>query len=375
MNAIESLIFYIVSFILAIFFIWQIEKIYKKEEKQKNDKAKIAFYTIIGLGILIIISALRYQVGTDYNNYLDYYIVYSVLDFKDIISYANELLFILVIKIAYVFQEPQIMFAIIAFLTIYITYRAILTQKEKLSITLAFALYVFLYYMYSLNIIRQALAIAIILYSYKYILQRDFRKFLLMVIIATLFHTTALLFLPFYFLCPSKNEKGKKLKNLIRFLTIGAIFLIITQLDVVIDLLSQIGLFSRFSLYNVMNAQGDNKQVIINTILLLVFILYSKPLIKYNEDNRMYLFLYIVGYVLTLAGFLSPYAKRMAMYFNISEIYLLSAIPRIAKTNEQKLFIGFMIIVYMLVMFVLSAYYLNLGDIIPYQTIFNKGGV
>ena len=131
MNAIESLIFYIVSFILAIFFIWQIEKIYKKEEKQKNDKAKIAFYTIIGLGILIIISALRYQVGTDYNNYLDYYIVYSVLDFKDIISYANELLFILVIKIAYVFQEPQIMFAIIAFLTIYITYRAILTQKEK----------------------------------------------------------------------------------------------------------------------------------------------------------------------------------------------------------------------------------------------------
>ena len=374
MNEIESLIFYIVSFILAIFFIWQIEKIDKKRDKQKYGKIKIIFYTIIGLGILILISGLRYNVGTDYNNYLDYYIVYSVLDFKDIILNANELLFILVIKIAYIFQQPQIIFEIIAFFTIYITYKAILTQKEKISITLAFALYTFLYYMYSLNIIRQALAIAIVLYSYKYILQRDFKRFLLMIIIATLFHTTALFFLPFYFLCPTKNEKDRKFKNLIRIFTIGGIFLIIIRLDVVINLLSQIGLFRRFSIYSVTDTYGENKQIILNTILLFIFLLYSKPLIRYNEDNKMYLFLYVVGYVLTLAGFISPYVKRIALYFNISEIYLLSAFPRIAKTSAQKLFIASIIIGYMLVMFILSAHYLKLGDIIPYQPIFNKGG-
>lgn len=374
MNNLESLIFYIMSFTIAIFCIWRVEKIYKKNYRYRKDNIKIVLYTIMGLGVLILISGLRYKVGTDYDNYLDYYIVYSVLDFQSIVSYANELLFILVIKIAYLFQEPQIMFAIIAFLTVYITYRAILTQKEKISITLVFALYVFLYYMYSLNIIRQALAIAIVLYSYKYIWQHDLKRFVLSIIIATLFHTTALLFLPFYFLCPNKNEKSRKVKNLIRFITIIIIFLIVTQLRIVINLLSQIELFSRFSFYNAVDIQGDNKQVIINTILLFIFILYSKPLIKYNEDNKMYLFLYLIGYILTLAGFFSPYAKRIAMYFNISEIFILASFPRLAKTSGQKIFIEFMIVMYMLVMFVLSSYYLNIGDIIPYQTIFNKGG-
>ena len=374
MNEIESLFFYMISFVLVVFFILQVEKIYNKKEKQKSDKIKIVFFTFLGLGILTLISGLRYKVGTDYNNYLDYYFVYSVLDFKDIIKYANELLFIVVIKIAYFFQEPQIMFGIMAFITIYITYRAILSQKEKISITLTFALYIFLYYMYSLNIIRQALAIAIVLYSYKYILQRDLKKFILTIIIATLFHTTALFFFPFYFVSPNKNEKEKKLKSLMRFFIIGTLFFIVIQLDIVINLLSQVGLFSRFSLYNVVNEQGDNRQIIINTILLFIFLLYSKPLIKYNEDNKLYIFFYIVGYVLTLSGFFSPYAKRMALYFNISEIYLLSAFPRITKNNAQKLLISFIIIIYMIFMFVILVYYLNMGNAIPYQTIFNKGG-
>lgn len=77
---------------------------------------------------------------------------------------------------AYLFKEPQIMFAIVAFLTVFITYRAILNKKEKMSIALMFALYIFLYYMYSLNIIRQMLAVSIIFYSYKYIINHNFKN-------------------------------------------------------------------------------------------------------------------------------------------------------------------------------------------------------
>lgn len=370
MNKLESTFFYIVLFFIAIYFIKKVENVYKKRDLLKNSKEKIIIFSLLGIGIPILLSSVRYKVGTDYNNYLDYYTIYSQLSFNEILKYGSEFLFILIIKIAHIFEEPQIMFAITAFLTVFITYKAILNKKEKLSISLMFALYIFLYYMYSLNIIRQALAVAIIFYSYRYILQNDFKKFLLMIIVATLFHTTAILFLPFYFIVPKKNEKNKKIMFIVRIMVILMVLIVTVNFNRTINILSNIEGFNRFIIYNVSKTQGQNKQIIINTIMLFIFILYKKSLKEYDENNKTYLFLYIIGYILTLSGFISPYAKRMALYFNISEIYLLASLPKITKNKEQKNFIVILLIIYIVTMFVLSTYILDIGEILPYQTVF-----
>lgn len=372
MNKLQSVLFYIIMFFLSIFFMKKVEKCYINKDKIKNVSGKIIFFTTIAIGIPIIISAIRYKVGTDYNNYIDYYTVYSSLDFSNIIQNANELLFILVIKVAYLFKEPQIMFAIVAFLTVFITYRAILNKKEKMSIALMFALYIFLYYMYSLNIIRQMLAVSIIFYSYKYIINHNFKKFFLCVIIATLFHTTALLFLPFYFLFPKKENSNKQLVFLARIIVILMLLIMLLNYETTIGLITSINGFERFSLYEEISTQRVNKQIIINSLVLVVIILFQKPLKKYDKDCSTYIFLYLIGYILNLLGFISPYTKRIAYYFSISEIYLLSALPQITKNKEQKLVVTVLILIYAILMFVISTYTLNIGEIIPYQTFFNK---
>ena len=60
MSEINSLIFYIVSFIISSMIITKVGNIYKSEDSNKNvNKIKIIIYTIIGLGIPILIASLR----------------------------------------------------------------------------------------------------------------------------------------------------------------------------------------------------------------------------------------------------------------------------------------------------------------------------
>ncbi len=73
------------------------------------------------------------------------------------------------------------------------------------------------------SIYRQWCAIAILMYSFKYVYKRDFKRFILLVTLAFLFHRTAILFLLVYFMY---NIKVTLKKLIIGFcVSIGLIFM------------------------------------------------------------------------------------------------------------------------------------------------------
>ncbi len=57
------------------------------------------------------------------------------------------------------------------------------------------------YYFGSFHILRQYIALAIVLYSYDYILKRKLISFVTLVFIASLFHMSAIAFIPTYYIC------------------------------------------------------------------------------------------------------------------------------------------------------------------------------
>ena len=59
-------------------------------------------------------------------------------------------------------------------------------------------------YTVSMNGIRQSLAAAIIFAATKYILDGNFKKFLLVILLASTIHQTALIFIPIYFIVRRK---------------------------------------------------------------------------------------------------------------------------------------------------------------------------
>lgn len=56
------------------------------------------------------------------------------------------------------------------------------------------------YYSFGFNRIRQYLAISIFLYSFKFIENKNLKKYLLMIFIGSLFHKIILFCLPLYFI-------------------------------------------------------------------------------------------------------------------------------------------------------------------------------
>ena len=368
MNNLESLIFYIIMFSVSAIIITKVGSLYKRQESQRN-KVKIIILTIIGIGIPIIIGAIRYRVGTDYENYMIIYNNKQNIDILQGMIQENERFFFLIIKIAAFFNNYQVMFAIITFLTVIIYYKAILNYKEKVSLGFTFFLYLFLNFTESFNVIRQALAVAIVFYSYKFVLNRNFVKFLLTVIIATMFHITALIFIPFYFICSNKQNETKKIKAIKVCAVIMVVFLVFNYADLINSISTNVESFERYGAYANEKITA-NRETIMNFAILIFILLFRKKLIRYDYRNNTLIFLYFIGFLFSLTGYSSAFVKRVAMYFDVSGLILLATFPQIVKNSRQKALIYFLLILYAIGIFTISTYGLGQGNILPYQTIF-----
>ena len=364
-----SLFFYIITFFISIRCAYIVEMKYKKN----HNRISILIFTVITLSIPIIISSIRYGVGTDFFTYEALYRRYCDIPFMQIFSADIEIGFVLIAKIAYIFNNKQIVFAIYAILTVVFIWLGILNKKEKISISLCFFLYLFLNFTSSFNGIRQALAVAIVAYSYKYLCNRKFLKFLIFNIIASMFHTTALFFIPFYFIF--QKNANKKINICIKTFVILLLMILIVNFENIFKFITSYNIFDKYS--NYINYENEtNNLIIFVKIFILCFIsIYKNKIVKYDKDNDTYYFLLIIDVMLTILGFQSPYLKRITTYFSISTIFLLPSIPKVIENKKEKQLITLGIMGYALAMFIITAYILGHSDVIPYNTIFNRESI
>ena len=73
----------------------------------------------------------------------------------------------------------------------------------------------------SLHILRQYMAIALVLFSYDYLLQRRLIPFIVLVLLAATFHTSAIVFLPTYFICSRKMNSATMILIFLLSLTLA----------------------------------------------------------------------------------------------------------------------------------------------------------
>ena len=79
----ESLIFYIISFFICILLIGYSQKFKKKPLK--------SFFILVALAIPVLISSIRYNVGSDYIAYMNGYYRYNMLTFTEFMeSYSQN---------------------------------------------------------------------------------------------------------------------------------------------------------------------------------------------------------------------------------------------------------------------------------------------
>ena len=177
-------------------------------------------------------------------------------------------------------DDVQWLFFAVTLISLFITFRC--CYIYSVYPILAMFIYVSRFFFFrELGILAATMAGAIILLSYKYIIERKLGKFIIIVIMAASFHNLAFLFLPIYFLYKYKMNGKFLFITVITAVLFGEIFPI---KEVLMDYLAKdMGIPYIGYVYSENMREGFNPMLIWQTSVLFVFWLMRKELIKKYE--------------------------------------------------------------------------------------------
>lgn len=188
------LIYIITALLLVLFAILS-------DIKYFRDKKIFQFiFMMCGCGQLFYISAFRLNTGKDYAPYARTFIELLGKSTTDVSNERMEKGYLMINKYIQIFTNRFQALFIVTSLIIIVFVGAML-YKHCPNPSLGLLMFYFLgFYFNSMNFIRNMFAACIILFAYKYIRDKKFIQFTVIVLLASAFHLSALLILPFYFI-------------------------------------------------------------------------------------------------------------------------------------------------------------------------------
>jgi hypothetical protein len=163
----------------------------------KITKRKRILYLVIVFGYLTMIAGLRgATVGTDTSVYIGYYEIINSFGITQFMAMkGGEYGYVILCAILSAFKcSPQVALFVCAL--IINTSFAVFIYKYASNICIGSFLYVYCIYYATLNTLRMSVAVAILIWIIPYILSKKPVKALLVLLLAALFHSSAILFLP-----------------------------------------------------------------------------------------------------------------------------------------------------------------------------------
>lgn len=320
--------------------------------------------TILSIGIPSFFYAVRYNTGTDYFSY--------VLNFKLMKSGHHtrmEVGYVLLNKIvAKLNGEVELLFFIVALIFFTMIRLSLIRNKDLLSPGYGMLVFMLSYYQMSFNLVRQTLAMSILLFSFEYIVKQKKLKWIICVIVAALFHLSALIFIPAFFINLVIIKDKYLAKSIIK------IVLVFTLVILNIDYVMKISILQNYRSY-LLTANSINKD--------LGFFVRSLPFIFIGvylyitgginvEDNRISLAytLYIVSVALKFTVYIGgSYINRMALNYEIILVILVPMYLNKLRSRNNK-FIEKMLLCYVVLHWWFVFVYSGSQETIPYQWIY-----
>lgn len=319
---------YVIFFIIVFFFSLAFEK------KPGNG---VLFIIIFALWLLIGLRDIG--VGVDTHGYIEEFHQFRQMNLSSLwtqLKSTSEPLYIFLSWLIGQFSSNYTVFllwwAILPAISIFISLKDY-TEGDidwSVSIVVFFLLGFFAFYVAG---IRQAAALSLVLLSLKYIDKSKFWRFFVIIIIASLIHNSAILFLVAYLL--------RKIKIRWWYILIAILLFVLTsyiQVDY-ITTLSQYLFHERFANYGVTYESTQNSSAfIMQTILFTVCLIKYKDLCKENElNNILFIFSFLGLLIQSMSGMIAEMA-RVSFYFCIFDLILVPRALRSYSANIRQAF-------------------------------------
>lgn len=323
------------------------------------------YFCMMGLSFLsvFVIAAIRHEVGTDWPIYLDYYnwINDGTLSF-------SEVLFNLLNKLVYhTAGDFQVLVVIVAFLSYFFLFKAI----EEQSISYPLSLLIFFVssmFFASMNQLRQAISMPIMLYAYKYIHEKKPFKYVFWCIVASFIHISSLVYLPLYFAAKFKPTVR-------RYVTIFGICVVtLPLLHLIAEALIKLSKYGWYftSVFNSGN-EANNFYLLGFLFQSVMFIIMAYYRFTAETEDAVYDSMLNCYFLSVLALLFTPVLSqvlRVSQCFGYCQILLVPRTINFEKNPTRRVVLYMLIVGLYTAKLLCDTYYLGWNGVIPYQTIF-----
>lgn len=349
----------LVYFIMLIF---SITMIYISEKHCKNKKLKILLFICSGLSFFIV-SAIRYDVGTDYlNRYVGDFI--KIARGQEVNNL--ELGYKLLVQVCLFFSKDYVLLfsitsAIIVACTFYTIYKE--SPYPILSVVIYFLTG---FFFHSLNIMREYVAISILLFSYRYLIDKKYAVFIISGIIAFFIHSSSAVVFIALFLC------DKEVFTLKRTLIISVILLLFGGF--IWQFIGEILSHTRFAVY--VGSKFDNGSLRkVDILMNLFFYCVMYYLYKHSADvgrkERFFINMQACSCFFMIMASAMLLFFRVSFYFGIFNIISLPYFLKKGNVEVKKKAIILVLIMLTLCGNFTRKYIMSDTDeITPYKTVF-----
>ena len=316
--------------------------------------------------VLTGLAALRIDVGNDYGNYVNTFHEIFVGGYV-----VTEPGFNLLVRILYTLSGGEnylLVFGVFAAATAFLFLKAMYDQS--LDFSLSFTLFMLLgLYFRTFNTVRYYFVLAVTLYSLRYVLKREYGKFVLMILGAALFHKSVLVVIPLYLIALLPWKKWQ--------VAVGAVFA--ASLPLFQDFWMEILLKLYPSYQNtVYLEQGTGLEGSLMGILrcaaVLIFCLAGWKDVKESPANLFYFRLNLLGLALYSCASFIPLVSRLGYYLITPHLLLVPGVlcamkKRGGGSAERRLLYGAVLLLSLLYfgVFLLTADQVGVR-VLPYHT-------
>lgn len=376
MTDISSYLVYVFLLLIVVFVLWTKKK--RSIEGVSFLFRRMNFLAFQDYFVVLVISCLvgfRFEVGVDWSSYKSYFdsVATSNVAFRE---QTMELGFFLLNRFShYLGGDHRLMFFFSAALSWVFILKSFPAKLIPLTI---FFIFCDEYFFWSMNGVRQFIAISVFAFSLQFIIRRNFVRYVCFIFIASMFHVSVLIFIPLYYL-PFHKVYNQKVWIALFFLSF-----VFSQSAAVIGFFEQSFLMLSSSLsflvrynkyfdsqfFEVRENLGTGAGYLFRQLISFFILIMSKPLIKRYPEAKVYFLLFLVGVILSNLFFMVQIINRFTDYLLIFRSYLLAlSVFYLFNIRKKYNYIGYGLVV---IYFIFYLFTINnsSNECCPYNVMF-----
>lgn len=361
-------------------FIFSIALCYAGEKLEKAKKYSFFPYILYGLSVLllVILAGCRdYTIGTDIRIYGN--LIFNGAKGHSNFSYffrdygwrAESLYLLLNFVISRLTDSAHWLYAAIGAIMYTGFFVGLYRFRDRISLTYGWTIFILLFYGTSYNMMRQMLAMSMLFMGSIHVLNKKYVRFLPYVILAALFHQTAIVFsvaiIGMRILIPKRH------KGFYQFLVIIGAFSLVFGYSYILQWLMRYGILA--TKYSQYIYEYDYNNIAINPLIqrafpIVMFLVFSK--IKYKDEEEIRVFLQSMMYldlILIIMGSLGAFPlQRVASYCSIYNLYAYPFFVKRISLDQNRRIVGALIVVALIGIWIYQYVYRGSSEIFPYTS-------